>query len=250
MNQLLTTNSSQLMRKSFIFLLLVVSCLLLVSSARAQVNVDVRNIATNITLVWEANSYTPPFYKGRALMPDGGDARIIAFLPPGIPETAGLTYTWRIDGTIDGDNSGPGRKIYELRSPVFGGSPLIVVEVKSGANLIGTGVLRIPVVKPQVLVYADSPLGGVLFNVEKPALSGAELALETYPLFFSTKRRDNLDISYAWQVDGFTVQNPLGNSARIILRSEAPGTTTIGASVSNRFRVLESASGKTSLFLE
>lgn len=251
MNLRLTTHDAQLTMKTLVFLLLVVGCQLFVSSAHAQVNVTIKNTPINITLVWEASSYVPPFYKGKALMPDGGDARIVAFLPPGVPVTSDISYSWRVDGSIDGDNSGVGRNSYTIESEIFGGSSLVVVEVSNTNGLIGTGALRIPLTKPQILVYADAPLGGVLFNDENPHVAGTELTMETYPLFFTTRRRDNANLSYVWRVNGMPATNPLGNSGRLVLRSEeAIGTTTIGVSVSNADRILESASGDTTIFFE
>lgn len=220
-------------------------------SASAQVNVTVKNVPTNITLVWEASSYVPPFYKGKALMPDGGDARVVAFLPPGVQATSDMSYSWRVDGVVDGSNSGVGRSAYTIKSEIFGGSSLIVVEVSNTNGLIGTGALRIPLVEPLVLVYADAPLGGVLFNIENPRLTGEEVAVETYPLFFTTSARSDIDMTYMWRVNGLPVQNPFGNSGRLVLRSEeAVGTTTVGISVTNADRMLENASGETILFFE
>lgn len=225
--------------------------LLFTSSALAQVNIETRNITPNITLVWESDSYVPPFYKGKALMPDGGDGRIIALLPPEITPTNQTNYLWRVDGVVDGAHSGIGKNIYTVTSEIFGGSPLVSVEVSDAAGLIGSGVLRIPLVNPRVLVYADAPLGGVLFNIEAPRLTGEELTIETYPLFFTTKQRADPALSYLWRIDDITVNNPLGNSGRLVLRSEsAAGTTTVGVSVTNSQRILENASGKTLLFLE
>ncbi len=219
--------------------------------ATAQVNITTKNIPTNITLVWEASSYVPPFYKGKALMPDGGDARVVAFLPPGVPVTSDISYSWRVDGVVDGANSGVGRSSYTIESEIFGGSSLVVVEISNANGLIGTGALRIPLIKPQILVYTDAPLGGVLFNDENPRITGTELTMETYPLFFTTRRRDNANLSYVWRVNGVPATNPLGNSGRLVLRSEeAIGTTTIGVSVSNTDHILESASGDTTIFFE
>jgi len=251
MNLQPTTYNLQLTAKIFVFLLLVVGCWLFARSANAQVNVVTKTITPNITLVWEARSYVPPFYKGKALMPDGGDGRIVAFLPTGMTPTADTSYSWRIDGAIDGAHSGVGRNTYEVRSEIFGGSQLIVVEVSDAKGLIGTGALRIPLAKPQVLVYADAPLGGILFNIENPHLNGKELTVETYPLFFSTPTRSNPALLYRWKVNSSSASNPLGNSGRLVLRSEsAVGTTTVGVSITNSTHILENASGATTLFLE
>lgn len=228
----------------------LVGCLLLVPPALAQVHVQTQVVPTNITLVWEADSYVPPFYKGKALMPDGGNARIVALLPPGIEKSQNIRYTWRVDGQIDSEASGYGQDTYRLESDRFGGSSLVIVEAHNGQSLIGSGALRIPLAPTRVLVYADAPLGGVLFNVENPRLEGEELAIETYPAFFSASARNAATLSYGWKVNGFTVDNPLGNTGRLAVRSESVGTTTVSVSVRNDNNILELATGAITLFLE
>jgi hypothetical protein len=235
----------------YLLALFALSITLIATPVSAQINVVTKSITPNITLVWEASSYVPPFYKGKALMPDGGDGRIVAFLPPGITDTQNVSYQWQIDGAVDGTRSGVGRNTYEVKSEIFGGSPLIVVEVSDEKGSIGTGALRIPLSKPQALIYADAPLGGVLFNVENPRLGGAEFVVETYPLFFTTTTRQSSAMSYQWKINGFTVGNPLGNSGRLVLRGDTEaGTTTVGVSIGNKSRMLENASGQTTIFFE
>lgn len=238
------------MKGFIIFLLIVVSGWLLPGDTHAQVNVTTNVVQTNITLVWEAQSYTPPFYKGKALMPDGGDVKILAFLPPGVDGDPDTVVRWRVNGMIDQSSSGVERTTYIYRSPVFGGQPTIVAEAFQGDTLVGTGAIRVPVTRPRVLVYPDTPLGGVLFNVENPSVSGAEIAIETYPLFFTAATRGDAGMTYRWTVNGRSADNPLGNASRLVLRSETSGTTTVSVATSNSSRLLESAKGATTIFLK
>lgn len=252
----MTYDQKQKMRVIFfVFVFLCLSSLVVgygsAREANAQVNITTKNIVTNITLIWEARSYVPPFYKGKALMPDGGDGRIVALLPTNIDLGKNITYTWQVDGIVDGAHSGIGKNTYEVRSDIFGGSPLVVVEVSDENGSIGAGALRIPLAQPQVLTYADAPLGGVLFNTENPGSSGEELIVEAYPFFFTTTTRFDPSLSYRWTVDGSSVSNPLGNSGRIVVRSETEaGTTTLGVSIANSNRILENAHGKATVFLK
>lgn len=249
----LTAHSSQLTAKYILLLVvgcLAVSGLLRAQTTNAQINVDTRLVPTTMTLVWEADSYTPPFYKGKALMPEGGDARIVAFLPPGVSATPSTVYTWRVDGTVDAANSGVGRSTYYLRSPSFGGSPLVVVEATANGSVIGMGAIKVPLTDPRVLVYEDAPLGGIMFNSAAVPAAVGEVALEAFPLFASAPQRNDIDLSYQWVVGGFTVDNPLGNSPRLIMRSEEPRTTPIDVIVRNASNILERSSGKTTISFE
>jgi len=64
-----------------------------------------------VNIVWEADSYTPPFYKGKAMYPNQGDIKIVA-LPNFIDKNGAslsptkLAYTWKKDGTTLGSQSG------------------------------------------------------------------------------------------------------------------------------------------------
>lgn len=223
------------------FFLLFALCLIApIFSARAQVNVTNEIIAADTTLVWEALSYTPPFYKGKALMPDGGDVKILAFPPLHLGTPYELSYTWKVAGTVIPEASGPGRSFFIHRSDMFGGSPLIVVEVSKNGQRVSAGALRVPIVKPRALLYPSLPLAGVLFGREQHTASD-EAMLEAYPLFFSVKSKADPALTYAWKIDNTPVRNPLGNSGRLILRRQNEGVTSVGLSIHNEDHILEAA---------
>jgi hypothetical protein len=243
-------NSTKLLEKTFSIGLIVLVAVLFGLPARAQVNIVTQTISSNVTLVWEAQSYVPPFYKGRALAVDGGDVNILAFPPASLGNSADLTYIWKIDGRVDNPSSGLGRSFFRHRPDIFGGAPLIVVDVYRDGNKAATGALRVPQVKPQVLVYPALPLAGILFGNRARSIDGEEITLEAYPLFFGVQKKSDPALTYRWSVNDVAAQNPLGNAGRLVMRSEEGGTVNVEVSVANARNILESAKQVLSLTFE
>ena len=52
---------------------------LIQTSNNKEVFKTVTIIPAEVDLIWEANSYTPPFYKGKALFPNEGKITVVAF---------------------------------------------------------------------------------------------------------------------------------------------------------------------------
>ncbi len=238
------------MRYLFFTLFISGALISFASLAYAQSNVTTVSITPNTTIVWEAESYTPPFYKGKALFPDGGVMRLIAFPPATQGDPESLEYVWEVDGMVDGEASGIGRQSYVYKSDFFGGAPFIVVTIKNAGKDVGTGALKLPITKPRALLYTDLPLAGIVFGRYESAVAGEEVSLEAYPLYFTTTTKSSPALSYTWTLNGTRQLNPLGNVPRLVLRSETTSTSTVGVSISNALRGLEVASGDIQVILE
>jgi len=233
-------------------ILLVVCFLLFVvaSHTHAQINVTTKTIETSIPLVWESDTYTPPFYKGKALSPSDSGSRIIA-LPPSTfgPDTA--TYTWKFNGKVLGSLSGVGKKTLSLAGSPFTSDRLVTVTVESAdGSQEGVGVVRIPVQKPLVLAYEDSPLSGIRFENALERFSGhteTDIPLLAYPYFFSTTHRLS-GLSYEWTVGGRSVSD--GKNGSLTARSDVAGTSTVQVSVHNLKNILQQATHDFSVIVD
>lgn len=164
-----------------------------------------------IDLVWEARTYTPPFYKGKALPTYQSDV-VVEALPnffnvngsQRIPPSS-LTYTWRKEGNVVQDSSGYGRNYIAFSGSILLRPAEIMVEVKSDTKESARALFTLPYYEPEVLVYEKSPLYGVLFNksisdgIQK--LDNQEVAYEVYPAYFSTLTKKNSLMSYEWAIN-------------------------------------------------
>ncbi len=208
---------------------------------------------TSVELLYQASSYTPPFYKGKALIPSEGVVTLYA-LPNfktssgSIPQTASLVFTWKKDGVVDGNNSGLGKNSYRYvngRLPEDGPSiEVSVVDPKS--NLQGYAAFAASTVNPEVVFYENNPILGVNLNqsIQKDyALTKQELSLIAYPYYFGTKNRNALGLSYTWNINDNPVANSASDKGTLTVRSPGgKGVANISLGVENKLRLLQTAS--------
>ncbi len=211
-----------------------------VVSAQTEVSVD---------LIWEADSYTPALYGGKALPTTDGSVRVFALPPTSLGTAANLTYTWKVNGQVLGSLSGKGRSFLSLAGSPFISDRLVTVTVTNGVDS-AIGVVRIPYTKPQVLLYENSPLAGIQFEHAVPnrltAEPNTDIELRAEPYYFATPRAQSL--GYTWTIDGETSKASVGPS--FIARSEATGTSTLSLAVTNPSYLLQRISKTLSIVLQ
>ena len=103
-----------------------------------------------IDLIWEADSYVPPQFRGRALPSAGTHLRLEAIpyfvrangssVPP-----SDITFTWRRDGYVIQSASGRGRSQAVIDSPKLFDTDTISVDARTSDGLFeGTASVRVP----------------------------------------------------------------------------------------------------------
>lgn len=161
----------------------------------------------NVDLLSEASGYTPPFYRGKALMPFEGTA-FVAALPAFVDGSGArlspsqLIYTWRENGEVIGDSSGVGRSLFVVASRIPIRPKTVSVEVASlDGTLSATASTAVSPVEPRLILFEDHPLYGLQFH---RALRGTvpltkdEVRVIAVPFYFETPRRSSPRISYTW----------------------------------------------------
>ncbi len=200
-----------------------------------------------VDLLWQGKTYTPPFYKGRALWSNQG--QIIFFAVPhtsdenGTPlKSSNLIYRWSKDGTVLGNLSGTGKNSIVLTDSVLSLPQTITVEVLSDANtIVGRKSIRLASITPSVLIYEDSPLYGPLFNrevSEKFILNSQEVSFSAFPLFFSTISQAEPNISYSWSTNS-TSEQP-GNRITFRAPESGSGSSNISLKIDSVSKLLQS----------
>lgn len=174
----------------------------------------------DIIVLWEANTYTPPFYKGKPLMTAQSSVRAVV-----IPNTAtskgaltasNLVFKWEKDGAVVKDSSGYNKNFFLFEAPKPYGEINLHVKISSLDDTARSDfAINIPLSKPIVLFYENRPLLGVLYNHPidtNLALSAKEFSLKAEPYFFSNESPGQQINFYQWLMDGKLV----GNSSRTI----------------------------------
>lgn len=118
----------------------------------AQSSIVIRS--ASIDVIWEAiDSYTPPFYKGKALAPVGGRLRAVAVPSVTAPKT--LSYTWNYNNSAVPAQSGTNKNSITIKTDVLGGNESFGVTARSG-GFSGSGSISVQLRDPDVVVYQKS----------------------------------------------------------------------------------------------
>ncbi|MEI7480245.1 MAG: hypothetical protein WCJ59_01320 [bacterium] len=170
--------------------------------------------SSEVVLLWEAASYVPPFYKGKALPPQNGLVKIIA-----LPDMAGLTgakytpknllYKWKINETLNSDATGLGKSSFSYIDNQYvtdGNSITTEVSTPDGSTMNQSSVF-VGQFTPKILFYGENTLLGRLFNVaisDFSYSSNSKTKISAEPYFF-TNSRNSPNLQYSWNIDGTAV---------------------------------------------
>jgi len=210
----------------------------------------------DVDILWQANTYTPPFYKGKALFTPEANVTFIA-LPNIIiggkrVDPTDIVYKWKVDRTVDGENSGFGKSSYDFTGSIILKPTLIQAEVYAASNNAFKGIngFQISHVFPQALMYEDSPIYGILFNktlTNQHTAKSDEVELSIVPYFFSTAGK-NEAVSYKWDLNN----NPLAipesqNSAIFRRKDDKKGSAGVSVTITNPSKILQKATASLGL---
>lgn len=197
-----------------------------------------------IEIFVEADSYTPPFYRGKALFAHQGDARIIA-LPRFVNSSgtrinpANLIYTWKKNGTVAQDASGFGKQSFSVEGTVIAKPiQLEVVVSTQDSSITGTARASLFPAGAKVLVYEESPLYGIRFGTAVTNnfdLSQDEATFTAIPYFFSAKSTGS--ILYSWLMNNQSAG--VGGSVTFRNETGAAGLSQITVKAENTSKILQ-----------
>ena len=212
----------------------------------ADTSTSVVILPTQVDLLVDSDSYTPPFYEGRALPSAGTQLHLqaIAHLKrtngSSVPASA-ITYTWRQNDRVVGSISGKGRQSVTLPSPALYGTDTISVEASSGDGLSGSATVRISATEPVLVLYKDHPLFGIMYHQamgDETRIPDSEMTFAAVPYFAQIKNPNDPRLQYSWSVNDSDIQSNPGNPSEIIVNADnSSGLATINLSLihSNNF---------------
>lgn len=203
-----------------------------------------------VDMLWEAvDSYTPPFYKGKALAGSQGTVKVVAipsFASQSGTSSKNLSYTWVKDGKTQPQFSGWGKSYMVFQNSYLDTENEAEVRVSDLlGNTTAAGSITLTTSNPKILFYRNTPEGGTDWG---EALSNGFLVdskgdtIVAEPYFFSEKDVDSSNISLEWFLNGQKVEVPgRKNTISIALESEEHGSAVIKAAVENVRTLFQSA---------
>lgn len=216
---------------------------------------------TGLELFWQANTYTPPFYKGKALYSTQSTVQFIA-MPSFVgsdgknidPKT--LSYKWSRNNSVLSNQSGYGKNFLSTSSGVLAKPFVIAVEVTNAdGSLKSESAVELRGVQPQVLLYENHPLYGIMYNKALPSqfdLGDKEVSLASAPYFFGVDRKDAPALSYKWKMNGQITPNQEKPNSLVLRRPEGSvgGTAIISLAIENIEKMLQFANYSTTIKFE
>jgi hypothetical protein len=189
-----------------------------------------------VDVVWEANSYTPPFYKGKALYPFQGDIKVIAlpnFTQNGVlVNPKNLIYTWRKDDFVA--TKGYGIDSIKVNTGVIlRPIEISVTATNADGSITGTGSITISPQAPRTVFYEDNPIYGTLYNqaiTGSLSLKKEEIRLRAVPFFFSRSTPYSTDTTFTWNINsGDNI--PTQGSTVLLRRPDTPGQSQVSVTI-------------------
>lgn len=193
----------------------------------------------DLDIIYEAETYTPPFFQGRAEFTNSSRVRLVAvprFIDPDtgleIP-AADLVYTWRVDGSVDQSISGYGRYTADVFGELVSRGLEVEVEVESITSpLRARASLLVLDQQPDVAVYEDHPLYGVLFeravdSKEAYPVSASEISLLAVPYSMDIYGLSDPRAKWSW----LTGEGKGPTAASVTFRPEEGATGEARASI-------------------
>ncbi len=205
---------------------------------------------SSVDVVWQVKTYTPPFFKGKALFSHQSIVTFIAI--PHISASNGqevnpknLTYTWTKNGTVLGDFSGYGKNTYSMQGSVVSRPIEMKVEVTSGNGDVSVGKAVVTPIEPEISLYTKNPLYGIQFQTaltNQVTLPGKEMQVVAVPFFFSGLTNRGQNLSYSWSINGTPIDSDKTQTSRNFRPNDnTQGTSNISLSIENTQTVLQYA---------
>ncbi len=203
----------------------------------------------DVDLVWEAEGYAPPFYKGKAVFSYQNQINFIAI--PHITGSNGvqiptknLVYKWKDGGKVIESASGYGKNTYSIRGPNVTRPIDVSVEVSSVNNDIAKKSVVVKPKDPVLLFYKKDPIYGIEFQKtlsQTQDLKEKEISVVGIPYFFGTLEATSQDLSYKWTINNTQTQTPsYQNFETFRIKEGTSGISNITLSVKNAGEFLQS----------
>lgn len=210
-----------------------------------------------LVLLWQTDdSYTPPFYRGKAMPSPASQIKVIA-----LPEIKNgsqminpknMVYAWKKDLTNNQDGSGYGKNSFIYTSDYLDDSNSVSVNVSTTDQKFSSEAnINIGTVQPKIIFYKNDANLGTLW--EQALQNGHKITneeiIEAAPYFISPKDINIPFLTWNWSINNSAVEVLGARKNLIPLKTEAgvSGTSKIKLEIENIYKIFENASKEISV---
>lgn len=229
------------------------------SNIKFIANIDGRDVEKtmsinpgDVEIIWEADTYVPPTYKGKALASPKSALKVIA-IPHFVSENGNLipeeelVYEWsnNFEKTTSGLNKNSAN--ITMGTPLGENTVSVIVSTQKG-DITAEKQIKIKPENVFIAFYEDRPLEGTNYN---SALRGTanffekESSVRAEPFFFShpeSERESNL--AFSWTLNGKGITPNEGTPKIITLRNESGMDiiSSLGLTINNITKIFQNTS--------
>lgn len=211
----------------------------------------------SVTMLWQANdSYTPPFYKGKALPTPGSEIKIVAMpeIKNGsqITDPKNMTYAWKKDYTNNVDGSGYGRNYFLYVNDYLEDSGTIsVIASTVDQKYSSQASIDVPTSEAKIVFYKNDAKFGTVWEhalADGHRVIDSEI-VEASPYFISPQDIRIPFLVFNWYINNTQIPVPAfkknimplkvqaGTSGTSILKLEIESTDKIFSNTSSQINV-------------
>lgn len=209
-------------------------------------------VPTRIDILYDGDSYVPPFYEGRALPAAGGMLRLQAI--PYFKKQDGtlvpvnsIIFTWKRNGQVIGEVSGRGNASVSIPSPYLFGHDTITVDARSvDSSFSGESSVVVSAADPVLRLYEDHPLYGLRLDQAigtSSTIDEREMTFAVIPFFATVRTPTDDALTYDWRVNGKSVSSQTDTKNSLTLGAPAGGRADLSVSLSHASNIFYAADG-------
>ena len=198
-------------------------------------------------LLWQTDdSYTPPFYRGKALPTPESQIKIVA-MPEirngtSLIKPKNMTYSWKKDYTNNVDGSGYGKDSFVFVNDYLESSTTIDVAASTiDQKSSSSASIAVETTDPKIMFYKKDPKLGTVW--EHALFDGHKVVgdetIEASPYFISPKDLRIPILTWNWAVNDSAVET-IGINKNLIPLKVQPGvsgTAKINLEISSKYKI-------------
>lgn len=205
-----------------------------------------------MVLLWQAtDSYVPPFYKGKALLSEGSEVKIVAMpeikIGNSLINSKNMTYSWKKDYTNDSDGSGYGKNYYIYTSDYLeSASNVSVIASTLDQEHSAEANITTSTTAPQLSFYKRDETSGIDWDralTDGHTISGNEIIVAA-PYYISPKEVMDPSLVFRWYINDkmIDVQNFYKNLMPLTVEGASSGTSKLRLDIENTDKIFQTAS--------
>jgi len=213
--------------------------------------------SASVDFLWQADTYTPPFYRGKALPTSQSMIKVVAsptfFSASGKLLSGPFVYTWEKESETLGDVSGTGKNTLIFTGNYAYNTDNIRVIVKTiDGSIAADRTDNIMISVPKIVFYQNKSLEGVRYETAINSdfqIPETEVTIHAEPYFFSFPSRNKNNGNFAWILDGQTLTNNPDDPSEYTLRTPDKGSGSVNVSleITNRDHYMQDTTNQVRL---